>query len=244
MSRKPSRRISPDASDSTPLGFLTISVALYRLAVASASRAKGLEADAVETVVLSAMWLEAYANQIATVVGIRESDVPAGVLALRQAASEKDDHIDGKIAQIFTDLLEESEREVAWRRTADLRKDVRLLYDVRNALAHLRPVAMRGSFDSERPLPNFFKDPYRLAKRLAASTLTKAERESFNSRTPWTDFLYREATSGWALKTATEMATILGDCFPSGRLRAIAQQQNPARDEFWRLHGLPVGKTS
>jgi hypothetical protein len=239
MARKPSRHAAPDTSDSIPVGFLVVSQALYRLATASASRAKGIEADAVATVVLSAMWLEAYANQIATTLGLRESEIPAGVLALRQAASKKNDHIAGKVSQFFTCLLEEPGRTDARRRSSKLRKDVDLLYAVRNALAHLRPVAMRGSFDPKRPRPIFFEDPDRLVERLADATLTEDERKSFNLRTVWTDFLYRKATADWALKTVTEMASVLADCFPNDRWRALAHQQDPARREFWEIHGLP-----
>lgn len=212
--------------------------ALHTLAASSAARADEHEIEAFATVVFSIMWLEAYANQIALTVGMREPNPPAGVLALRQSFRGKEQPIEGKLAKFFTCLLAEPERSEAMERTSELRKHARLLYDVRNELGHLRPVIMKGYPHSAEPRPIFFEDTDRLCEKLALATLTEEAPATFVLPEVWTDFLYRPETARWALNTVEAMAEAIAECFPPGRWRHLAHQQNPARAEYRWLHGV------
>jgi len=80
MARRPRRRTKSKTEKLIPVGFSLISQALYKLAHdATTVRADDMKAEVMTTVVLSAMWLEAYANQLAPTTGFREEPPPAGV---------------------------------------------------------------------------------------------------------------------------------------------------------------------
>jgi hypothetical protein len=236
MGRRPNRNRKLGPPDSTAVGYSLVSQALHSLAAESVLRADKIDAEPFATVLLSAVWLEAYVNQLMSTVGLREESVPPGILALREAAKEKDsNHIDGKISRFFEYLLDGPEREAALRQTDQLRKDVRLLFDLRNALGHLEPVIIRGYLNDADSRPITYDDPWKVSDRLAEATMTAEERAHRGSSVfggSWTSYLYRKETAEWALRTAEEIALVLANCFPEGRWRRLALQQNPTTDEF------------
>lgn len=207
------------------LGYSLSSELLHALAVRNQERAQVEPEDAVACVVFSAMWLEAYVNEIGATIGL---------LAMSQDARIHD----------FQDWLEENPRISIEQKIdhffdsfdrspdSDLRERAQFLYKIRNELVHMKPGTLRSKRQGKgRPRVLHHNDPEGFAGRLKKYGLFPPTNFGPGAESlPWIFGLTQPRTARWAIGTATAMADALSKTFPDAQSRSSAWLRIPTRE--------------
>lgn len=212
------------------LGYTLSSELLHALAVRNEERAQVEPEDAVACVVFSAMWLEAYVNEIGATIGR---------LAMSQDSRIRD----------FQDWLEENPRISldqkidhffdSFDRTPDddLREKALFLYEMRNELVHMKPGTIGTRRQGKgRPRVLHHNDPGGFASRLKKYGLFPPTNFGPGADSlSWMYGLTQPRAASWAIETATAMANSLSKTFPDPRSRSSAWLRIPTREAAFEI---------
>ncbi len=213
------------------IGYSISSELLYILADKNAKRSEDDDADALTALILAAMWLEAYINEIGMTIGIRTMPLPPQIESLRFGLVEKEMSSPTTKAKLFF-------RSFGGRPDPEILRRVQLLYDIRNALAHYRPSRLRIKQRGRELGTLYQEDPRDLLAGMKKEGLYPPT--NFGPGADHLSWIYgvcQPATARWALATVQAMAVALADSFPDPKWRHSAHQRNPARKESEEVGG-------
>lgn len=203
---------------------------LLGIAAAAVEECASRPESPIVAVVFSAIWLEAYFNQLIEVIDFRvragSETAPQEVMDAigEQRELEKTrKQLPDKIAR-FAETLTGKEQD----RGASPYQDLELLISLRSVLVHCWPTRVRAA-EGENSLsltrnssstPNVAKLVKQLADRGA---LTK---EYASTNPPIVEAIRKPGVARWALDAAQTVARFIADCFPTEGMRLWANREN------------------
>jgi len=203
---------------------------LLHLAVWATRESRARSEMALVSIVFSAIWLEAYFNQLLELIDFRVKakleKAPPNVIAAIEAQRElerKKLRLPEKIDDFVTRVAGQQQD-----RGASPYQELALLIELRDVLVHCWPTRVRATGDNV-PLAsdrsNFKKtDIAALLERLANRRVLA--RDYIATTPPILEALRRPEVARWALEAAQLVARHVANCFSSDRMKQWANREN------------------
>ena len=212
---------------------------LLRIAEDAVSESASAPAAAITAIVFSAIWLEAYFNQLVEVIDFRVSAgverIPQGVqqaIEEQRQLEEAKRQLPEKLAKFVASVSGNKQD-----RGTSPYQELQLLVALRDSLVHSWPTRVRrGATDDNLTLSRSSArnpDVRALINRLAERGVLAKKYASTNP--PLVEALTRPGVARWSLDTAQAVAALVANSFPTEGMRLWANREN-------HLSGAPPRK--